>query len=375
VIVVERTSRPGSRRLTVAVRCPEGTRELWYEYEPDVTPPSPETLDFAAIALTPLAMMRGLPLHLDGKVSLELLANLEEFRDVWHRWEPTQFEPVDLGASELVRDRPGERRALWGGKRPTSRERRSIAAFSGGVDAVHTVLMHSRRALGARSAPPVGAVLVHGFDIPLTDEAGFDHAARGAKAILDDLGIPLVRVRSNLRDGFVPHWEFGFMAATASVLRPFDDRADVAIVGSGAVYGQEPHPWGSHSTTDHLLGSPAFPLYVTGLSVTRTEKARVIGELAAVRKHIRVCWEGPTPGSNCGSCEKCVRTKLNFLAAGHDHVEALGPLTVDEVGRIAPRNEAQRNLLADLLCYPETLGRNVVEAIERLLDKAQSQRP
>ena len=29
-----------------------------------------------------------------------------------------------------------------------------------------------------------------------------------------------------------------------------------------------------------------------------------------VRRHLRVCWEDPQPGMNCGHCEKCVRTRV-----------------------------------------------------------------
>jgi hypothetical protein len=31
---------------------------------------------------------------------------------------------------------------------------------------------------------------------------------------------------------------------------------------------------------------------------------------------LRVCWENNSPELNCGFCEKCVRTRLQLLAAG-----------------------------------------------------------
>jgi hypothetical protein len=32
--------------------------------------------------------------------------------------------------------------------------------------------------------------------------------------------------------------------------------------------------------------------------------------------NLRVCWQGELEDRNCGVCEKCIRTKLNFLATG-----------------------------------------------------------
>ena len=34
--------------------------------------------------------------------------------------------------------------------------------------------------------------------------------------------------------------------------------------------------------------------------------------------NLRVCWQGELKDRNCGKCEKCVRTKLNFLACNRD---------------------------------------------------------
>ena len=33
---------------------------------------------------------------------------------------------------------------------------------------------------------------------------------------------------------------------------------------------------------------------------------------------LRVCWQGPDAGNNCGVCEKCVRTRLAFSNHGID---------------------------------------------------------
>jgi hypothetical protein len=63
----------------------------------------------------------------------------------------------------------------------------------------------------------------------------------------------------------------------------------------------------------------------------------VIGEWAVVREHLRVCHADGNDGRNCDRCRKCVRTKLNFHAAGVGEIPALGPLDADEVRNVDVR--------------------------------------
>jgi len=116
--------------------------------------------------------------------------------------------------------------------------------------------------------------------------------------------------------------------------------------------GREPARWGNHSVTNHLLSAGGFALESCGGAAGRTEKCAAIGEWPAVRRALRVCWEGPATGHNCGVCEKCMRTKLNFLAAGVGAIPALpGALTVDEVEGLAPGSAAQLSFLEEILAY------------------------
>jgi hypothetical protein len=72
-----------------------------------------------------------------------------------------------------------------------------------------------------------------------------------------------------------------------------------------------------------------------GASWYRTEKAAIIAANPVVLDNIRVCYERPELGEDCGSCEKCLRTKLNFYAAGVKRVPALGsPPSIDEIRNI-----------------------------------------
>ena len=59
-----------------------------------------------------------------------------------------------------------------------------------------------------------------------------------------------------------------------------------------------------------------------GAAYNRTEKVKEIIAWPAAVKNLRVCWQGILQDKNCGQCEKCIRTQLNFLATGNPIPEA-----------------------------------------------------
>src|SRR5690606_34326214 len=53
-----------------------------------------------------------------------------------------------------------------------------------------------------------------------------------------------------------------------------------------------------------------------GAGYSRIEKVAEIARHPIAVACLKVCWAGADQSANCGSCEKCIRTRLNFLAAG-----------------------------------------------------------
>jgi len=56
-----------------------------------------------------------------------------------------------------------------------------------------------------------------------------------------------------------------------------------------------------------------------GAGYSRTEKVVEIATHKTATRVLKVCWQGQETFKNCGNCEKCIRTQLNFLAAGVSH--------------------------------------------------------
>ena len=56
---------------------------------------------------------------------------------------------------------------------------------------------------------------------------------------------------------------------------------------------------------------------MTVLPIHEQKKVNEISEWKVGVENLRVCWQGVLNDRNCGKCEKCIRTKLNFLACGN----------------------------------------------------------
>lgn len=348
-----------AERIVIDVRTDhDADSQLWWETTGGEPPPVPDRLDAAALALTPKAMNFSQDLHLEGPVSWRLLANLEEYIDAWTIWRPDVFRPIAITADEVIDDR---------GVGAGSLADRGVAAFSGGVDGVYAAFANHRGLLGRRSLPLSAAVFIHGFDIPLSEVDGFAIAAAGAGAMTAEIGVPLVTLRTNWQAVACPEWQMTFGIAMAAVLHLFADRAGTIIQAADTTYGHLDIPWGSNPITSPMLASGRMRVAQPGAGATRTEKVAAIGDLASVRQHLRVCWEGDRIGRNCGRCEKCVRTKVNFLAAGHGVAPALGPLVPGELRTLRIRSTGAHAVFAELLDETDLLDPAIAEDIRWLL--------
>jgi hypothetical protein len=279
-----------------------GDRTVDFRVEGSVLPPALETSDFAVIASIFTAMRLRQPLHVEGRVSRALLANLEDFQAAWQAWMPAQYAAVRITADEEI-------------AAPPTPIGRSVVAFSGGVDSTYSMLLHATGQAGRRTSPPAAGVLIHGLDISLQERTAFAIAEASARMTLDSIDVPLSTVRTNWRAALCHNWRMEHMAGIAAALNQFGGVADIAIVGSDEGYEKIDLPWGSNYITNPLL-SGAMAFRTEGGDRTRTERIDFISRNSGMASSLRVCWENSRTGTNCGVCEKCISTQLNFRALG-----------------------------------------------------------
>lgn len=231
--------------------------------------------------------------------------------------------------------------------------RTGLFTFSGGVDGTFSLLRHhAGHDLGRGRIPPEAALLVAGLDIPQERQDVFDAVAEQAERMLRHTQVPLLRITTNFRQ-LGQAWEDAYGLGLASCMLLLSGQFAFGVKGGGEPYERLIFPWGSTPLTDPLVRTESFGVVHDGADHDRTEKVEWLVRNAppGVVERLRVCWEGPSLDRNCGRCEKCVRTALNFWAAGvTDAAPASLPLTRRLVRRVVPRNDIQ---LAELVSLDE----------------------
>jgi hypothetical protein len=146
------------------------------------------------------------------------------------------------------------------------------------------------------------------------------------------------------------NWEMEFGNGVATCLMNWLGAVDTALIGSDMDYRRLVFPWGGSPMTYGMLSNDGFKVIYDGGEYARTEKAEGISDWEVGLNNLRVCWAGPLTGKNCGVCEKCIRTKLNFLAVGAKLPPSLpGNPSLISVSRLRTSNEQQISLLNDIV--------------------------
>lgn len=318
--------------------------DLWFRFAVIDKHPEDDDCDAYLLAMIMDAMMERRNVIVNGSVSKELLSNMVEFQTVWRKWVPQTYHIIDMTVDRI---RENERCASG-----------AICAFSGGVDGAFSVWRHSQKFNSYRSQDVKLCAFIHGFDIPLSDTNAYNKCFERLTKTLEDINVPLSPIATNYRQITDIPWEHGFASAMVATLSNFKKLAGTCIFGSGEPYDDLVIPWASSPITIPLFNAEGFKVMYDGASHSRTEK---VEELAAWRvgcDNLRVCWEGEFKDRNCGKCEKCLRTQLNFLATGND-IPACFPQIQNlnaVLANIIPYNDVLRAEWRQILAHAKSKG-------------------
>jgi hypothetical protein len=262
--------------------------------------------DAIVVMMLPDLMLYGGEVTVHGTVSRRILANMERINDFWVSLDPSLYKKVLFRAGNVIANR-----------RP-SEERRSIALFSGGMDSSYMLLKHKNGLDGFNNTSLSAAVLIQGCDIPLNRKSEFDEAYRKGQETCSALGIPLYRISTTAKTQRT-NWEMMFNLIVTNVLHCFDEY-QVGLFAADIDYSmfceKDILRWGSNPVTNAMLSSDFMDILPVGDEATRSQKALLIAQNKVMTQNLRVCWQSDRFHSNCGHCNKCVRTILNFYAVG-----------------------------------------------------------
>ncbi len=316
------------RRCTLELTGGHSARRdiLYFEYPAGIPLPPDDEMDSFATAAAMMAMAERCPLQVRGTLCETLVMNLTEYGAAWNRWVPLEYGSLLLEADRLRAETAVPPRG-------------TVAAFSGGVDAMFLVWGHHTRKRGAQSRALSHCMFVHGFDIPLDATDQYAVAYAQAQRAVGDLGLPLLQVTTNFRKVVPTKWPHVFAAAVAASFHGLSRVCSAGLIGSSEPYDRLNLPWGAGPITDHLLSSQRLSVIHDGAAFNRTEKALGISDWEHGLQNLRVCWEGQDKSRNCGRCEKCVRTQLNFAVNEKPVPASLGGrVAVERLARIKLKN-------------------------------------
>lgn len=278
--------------------------DLWFRYPGAYRDAVCLSGDSFVAALLMPAMIRGADLHVEGPVSKRLLQGIERFMDVICNWWP-QFQRVAVKADEAapVYSDPGPG---W-----------VASSFSGGVDSFHTLLKHGGADVPA-SERISRLMFIQGFDIPLDDPDFYRTAAARLDDVASACGKELIQVATNARQLARKPVTWGRYHGTVLVAVALGLQAGMQRLYIPSSYPyRDLFPWGSHPLTDPLWSTESLEIVHDGCEATRVQKVvSYIAKSQVALDHLRVCWESHRGEYNCGTCEKCLRTKLNLEIAG-----------------------------------------------------------
>lgn len=271
-------------------------------------------------ACFPLAAVHGeARLRIEGRACPMLAEGLRTAHAWWQSWGGMP------AAAPQIEIRRGTCRGTDTGPR------RAAAFLSGGVDGLHMLMRN--RALYRPGDPAYirEALFIHGFDIgkrardPESDH--YRKALRRLEPVAAETGLRLVPCRTDLRHlpskpGFWANRHNG--AALAAVGHAALQGPAFLFIG-GTYHVAAPVPVGSHAAVDGLFSSQRVTIIHDGARFSRLQKVRELAAWPTALAALRVCPVNPEDRANCGRCEKCLRTRLELLAAGIEETAAFGP--------------------------------------------------
>jgi hypothetical protein len=299
--------RDGEIVYRVGVESSAGAQTLWYSLGKQFGNLVTNNCDAPLAALLIPAMAYGEDIRIDGAISERLYYNLSRayqcvLKHVMPPLHRVAIHPADLES---------------GGQRASG----VATGFSGGIDSYCVMADHHYGDL------PAGFKITH----LLFNNVG-SHGAGAERLFLDRfarltplverLGLPYIKINSNLNDFYPPGYDFQQThtprnVSAALLLQRGIGRFLYASAASYQDAGVGPHiAMGYEDTiTLPLLGTEALETMSVGSEYTRVEKTLRVAEVPDSYETLDVC-TCPDRAGNCSVCWKCMRTLATLDVAG-----------------------------------------------------------
>lgn len=286
------------------------------------------------------AMESGENLEVHQPMTLKGIQNLSQFIEAWGNLLPDTYKKIKIHAHTIVNPEP-----------ITTND--AISAFSGGVDACFSLLRNAESDWGDASFNIKYVLGVQGFDIPKEKFAEYEELMERVSPIYEQYGCKRLKVWTDIKDQSKQDWDMSHAAQLASCLHIFSEHFSAGLIGSSEPYCDFFGPWGSMPSTDFLLSSGQMDIVHDGAGYSRTEKVERIAKNQVVLDRVKVCYQKGF-NDNCGVCEKCYRTRLNFLAVGVENPKCFNqPIDYNHIKKVKFNSTVRFTELKSILSYAQ----------------------
>lgn len=199
----------------------------------------------------------------------------------------------------------------------------NAAFLSGGLDSL-ALIVNNRR-----GDPPVQerrlstAFAVAGIQKQRWNR--LDDVAAELERVSEDLGpigeladLRIVPIATNIRDLHpeTEFWKYEFQgAAMAGIAHVFaGSMGNVSIASTWKI--SHLGMWGSHPLLDPNFGTDTLRIWHELAHLSRLEKLKIISQVPEFLDLLNVCNAATIDDTNCGHCEKCIRTMLELETMG-----------------------------------------------------------
>ncbi len=247
------------------------------------------------------AMKLDCRLVIKNRVSNRIMEDLPKIQKTLIQSDPS-LSIIDVIAENVEDARPASSAFM---QDAGSRKRRKSdvgIVFNGGVDSFYTLLKHLTE---------IGSlVYIPDLDITQGDQPLQGDVLKFLKHPARELRKEFVEMKTNLR-GFYSHFgnnrEFdrGIAYAVIGIILS-DHLSKLYIPTNHADFESSPGP-DSHPIFDSSFNSDRVYFDYDSAGVSRDAKIEAIVASDVIMDTIRVCWENPDRGYNCGRCKKCSR--------------------------------------------------------------------
>ena len=279
-----------------------------YQFLDNFSPFMPVVYDAFIIASWRFLIENATTLEVNGPVSTQFIRNLRSFNEIYC-YKNNKFSHFKIIAKKYLDNIAYE----------TKHQRKSLLAYSRGVDATFSLMRHSKKfgILSQYEKYNVSDILlVHGFDVHSNNIESFSKLSESFNKVLKRYKLNLIKVRTNIKDFSFQDWESGYVAMLSSIFHQMHNKYSLGIFGSTLPGEYTNFLDASRPDAINLLSNPLMKVCIDGSGYDRIQKLMIIAKNKFLVSDLRFCWQGLDSTGNCGVCEKCLRTKLNFLAAG-----------------------------------------------------------